>query len=99
MTKNFNIKDVKPGDVLTARDTWKTARGIAPIAHKWIVVSNSKRDDLMGNFVEVYILYGRPGRLDIQPSGIQEKRYSFYYGFFRSWQQKMTWVLEHDAGL
>ncbi len=86
MTKNFNIKDVKPGDVLTAHDHFHTINGTAPMTNKWIVLSNSLEDDYMGKYVEVYVIYS-------QSLGIES--YSFYYNAFKKYQQKLVWRLEH----
>lgn len=90
MTKNFNIKDVKPGDVLTAHDHFYTINGIAPMTNKWIVLTNNLEDDYMGKYVEVYVL--------LNPSGASEsaERHSFYHATFKSGAyQKLEWRLEH----
>ena len=89
MPRGFNIKDVKPGDVLTARDTWHTLQGEAPIAHKWIVLSNHLQDDYMGRYVEVYVIYTQ---------AVHEERHSFYYTSFNGQTyQRMSWSLEHGG--
>ena len=86
MTRDLNAANLKPGDVLTAHDHFKTINGIAPMTNKWIVLTNNLEDDYMGKYVEVYVLYS---------SSLGVEKYSFYYNAFKKYQQKLVWRLEH----
>jgi hypothetical protein len=87
MTEDFRIEDVKPGDMLTAHDTWHTLQGNAPIAHKWIVLNNNNEGFTEEGHVEVYVLYSQAPH---------EERHSFYYTSFNGQTyQRMSWSLEH----
>ncbi len=89
MSMNFNIKDVKPGDMLVAHDPWHTRDGIAPLAHQWLVLSNHCEDEYMGRYVEVYIMYSQAPH---------EERFSFYYTSFNGQTyQRMNWDLERGT--
>jgi hypothetical protein len=86
MTRDLNAANLKPGDVLTAHDHFKTINGIAPMTNKWIVLTNNLEDDYIGKYVEVYVLYS---------SSLSVEKYSFYYNAFKKYQQKLVWRLEH----
>ena len=80
MTRKFNIKDAKPGDMLVANNPDDS------LAQKWLVLSNHCEDDYMGRYVEVYIMYSQSPH---------EERFSFYYTSFNGQTyQRMDWRLE-----
>lgn len=82
MTKEFKIENVKAGDMLTANKSGK------PVI-KWFVLSNDRKDDLMGKYTEVYVMLNPAGALE------SAERHSFYHATFKSGAyQKLEWRLE-----
>jgi len=83
MTKDFTIENVKAGDMLTASKSGK------PVL-KWVVLSNDRKDDLMGKYTEVYVMLNRCW------AGMEsDERHSFYHATFKSGAyQKLEWRLE-----
>ena len=86
MTKNFEIADVKPGDIIIGRDWWETHKGVAPVAHTWIVLQNCYNDVRKVGYVDVYVLYSQ---------SLLSDHYSFNYETFKRYQRVMDWRLKH----
>lgn len=98
MTNSFDIKDAKPGDILTAR----RLSGVGLITHRWIVLYNGPELARIGTddvwnvdvpengdwWVGVYVIYAQSPL---------EGNFTFYHEAFRRWQKKFKWSLEHAA--
>ena len=93
MTKaNFNIKDVKSGDMIDAYDT-RAASIYAPgehsLAQRWIVLNNEYDEVLKRGYVDVRVIFTQSHLPMIET-------FHFDYEKFNRWQRMMEWRFTHE---
>ena len=93
MTKaNFDIKDVKPGDMIDAYDTRQSSmfsNGTYPLAQRWIVLNNEYDEVRDRGYVDVRVVFTQSHLPMIEA-------FHFDYEKFNRWQRMMEWRFTHE---
>jgi hypothetical protein len=92
MTRNFNIEDAKPGDMIEAYDTREVsvyAPGEYSLAQRWIVLNNEYDEVRKRGYVDVRIIFTQSCLPMIEI-------FHFDYEKFNRWQRMMEWRFTHE---
>ncbi len=93
MTKiNFDIKDVKPGDMIDAYDIRQAsmfASGEFPLAQRWLVLNNEYDEVRKRGYVDVHIVFSQSHLPRIET-------FHFDYEKFKRWQVMLEWRFTHE---